>query len=168
MRKKDLLKDPNVKKVSIENIGSIDLSDVKQIEGFTDRKGKYKGYTGSVILLVFLCLVIMASVYFFANYRIVQGDVIGKVGEVSGFSIIDNNYEPDSFLKEGVVIYYDGEEGIINMKDNFTIGTITRANDGKYYIDDGFKESWVNKSQIDFVLQPQGSSSDDAQESESE
>lgn len=154
MRKKDLLNDPEIKKISVENIGSIDMSNVKQIDGFTDKHGKYKGYTGSVILLVILCLLVMASVYFCMNYKVVQGNVVGKVGEVAGFSIIDNNYEPDSFLKEGAIIYYNGEENLINMKNDFDVGTISRANEGKYFIDTGLKETWVNRSQIVFVLAP--------------
>jgi hypothetical protein len=152
MRNKKILNDPEIKKISMENIGAIDMETINQIDGFGGNKKGTGGVVAAIIVLVLACALITTVIYTSVNYKIVEGDVIGSEFQIGEWSFVDSSYSPYAYLKEGVTIYYDGNDGFINNASDFSVAVISKANSGKYYIENGFKDTLIKQEQIKYAL----------------
>ena len=152
MKKKDILKDKSIKQISVENIGSI--SDIKTVGIIEDTRGSgFSNIVLPIILVIIGSSILFAALYFAFNYKLVEGNVTGEA-HVAGFSIVEDDYTPYSYITEGSVVYYDGSNSnFLNLKKDYSVGVINTIKEGKCYVTANNREVYINNTQINYVLE---------------
>lgn len=155
MKKRDILGDDSINTIAVENIDK----DFDQINIIGDvKESKSKGFfsaIGIIILTLLLCTVVLAGIYTYINMKFVQGDIEGAVLNVGGVSMVEKDYSPNNYIKEGSVVYYDGDgDKLFNKSNEFSVGKVVSVTDNKVNLqgDKGEKTYSINKSQVQFVL----------------
>lgn len=154
MKKRDILGDKSINTIAVENIDK----DFDQINIIGDvKESKSKGVflaIRTIILTLFLCSVAFAGIYAYINMKFVQGNIEGSVLNVGGISMVEKDYSPNNYIKEGSVVYYDGDSNkLFNRSDEYSIGKVVSVTDNKVNLQgDKDKTYSINKSQVQFVL----------------
>lgn len=154
MKKRDILGDKSINTIAVENIDK----DFDQINIIGDvKESKSKGVflaIRTIILTLFLCSVVFAGIYAYINMKFVQGNIEGSVLNVGGISMVEKDYSPNNYIKEGSVVYYDGDSNkLFNRSDEYSIGKVVSVTDNKVNLQGEKDKTYsINKSQVQFVL----------------
>lgn len=149
-------RDDEITTIASENIGYIDSDDVVTIG--TKKKFSIK----TIISYVFVCIVTIAllaavlfSVNVAVNMKVVQGDVLGAEYQIAGFSFVDNDYDPTSYLTVGCTVLYDGDsDSIFTTSSNYTYGVVESFNSSHITLesDNLLRDTTIRVNQVDYVL----------------
>lgn len=153
MKKSEILGDDSIKKIALENIDK-DHSEINIVADIEDSPVKrIIGTIFASIGLVLFCIALFVSIYIYINMYIVQGNIEGANFHVGDYSIVSKNYTPDTFLREGQTVYYDGKgQSFFMNSDNFTKGKIARVGDKKVALSGTVKDTSINIKQINYVV----------------
>lgn len=144
-----------IKNISVDNIDK-DISKINIVD--TGKRDTTKIF--NVISLIFvttlLIIVAVGAVYIGTCTKLVQGNVKGAKFNIANISVVDNDYSPTTYLKDGVTIYYDSkQEGFFTTSSNYTVGRIKTLNQKTAILesDDKLRDLTINTAQIKYVLE---------------
>lgn len=149
-----LQKDDDIKVINVKG----DLSAVPTIGHVKRSKKKaITGYIFSGIIFAIVVGLIVFCINIGINYRIVQGNVLGKDFNIAGFSFVNKNYDPFTVISDGAKIYYSEvsvKDKVFELTSDFKIGAVAKIYADKIAIgDNGIREMVIKKDQVRYVLE---------------
>lgn len=155
MKQSDIIDDESIKTISIDNIDTAyeKINIIGEVKEPKIRNALKVVFT--VIVTLAICFAVLAGTFIVINMKIVQGDISGSVLRLGGYSMIENSYSPDNYIREGSVVYYDGSSNnFFNVSSSFSVGKVVSATNSRVYLqgDKDNKVISINKSQVQFVV----------------
>lgn len=155
MKQSDIIDDESIKTISIDNIDTVyeKINIIGEVKEPKIRNALKVVFT--VIVTLAICFAVLAGTFIAINMKIVQGDISGSVFRLGGYSMIENSYSPDNYIREGSVVYYDGSSNnFFNISSSFSVGKVVSATNSRVYLqgDKDNKVISINKSQVQFVV----------------
>lgn len=155
MKQSDIIDDESIKTISIDNIDTAyeKINIIGEVKEPKIRNALKVIFT--VIVTLAICFAVLAGTFIVINMKIVQGDISGSVFRLGGYSMIENSYSPDNYIREGSVVYYDGSSNnFFNISSSFSVGKVVSATNSRVYLqgDKDNKVISINKSQVQFVV----------------
>lgn len=153
MKRSDIIGNDEIKQIDIDLIDK-DPTDIKVISDVQQGKGKTAVKVAfSTFFIALIMAVIFVGIYIGVNMKFVQGDVSGSRATVLGWSMLEKDYAPYNEIREGVIVYYDGEQNnFLNFANGYKVGKVIDVSDNKVKIQNGQVESMIFKHQVQFVL----------------
>lgn len=155
MKQSDIIDDESIKTISIDNIDTAyeKINIIGEVKEPKIRNALKVVFT--VIVTLAICFAVLAGTFIAINMKIVQGDISGSVLRLGGYSMIENSYSPDNYIREGSVVYYDGSSNnFFNISSSFSVGKVVSETNSRVYLqgDKDNKVISINKSQVQFVV----------------
>lgn len=149
-----LQKDKDIKTINVKG----DLSAVPLIGNVKKSKKKLVGkYISGSILFIVAAVIIVFCINVAVNYKIVQGNIMGKDFAVAGFSFVNRDYDPYNRIYDGAKIYYSdtsSKDKLIEFAGDFKMGAVAKLYSDKVAIgENGIREIVIQKDQVRYILE---------------
>lgn len=153
IKKKDILNDPSIKKISAENIDK-DSDNIKVIVDIApSRKKALLKLTAFLVTIAFIMFIAISGIILFLNTTIVQGNIEGSLFEIAGFSVVEKDYNPAQYLSVGKTIYYGSETtGVVLTNSSFKKAKVTKISNNHVSLAGDFKDTVININEVDYIL----------------